>query len=87
MLTVAQPGLLRDQFYFTLAELNAANRDCVAAINAKTLRKIWQSPRYCWRSFPALGAMAAIGYSYAEWKRLNTWRGFERPNSQSKIED
>ena len=41
---------LRNRRFFSLAELNAAIRDCVTAINAKVMRTHRQEPRTsCWR--------------------------------------
>jgi transposase len=62
---------LRDQKFLSLAELNAAIRDCVTAINTKTMRKIGQSRAVLLETLdrPALGALPATAYSYAEWRR------------------
>jgi hypothetical protein len=39
---------LRHRRFFSLAELNAAIRDCVAAINAKVMRRVGKSRNvYC----------------------------------------
>jgi transposase len=62
---------LRNQTFFSLAELNAAIRDCVAAINAKVMRKIGQSRAALLEAIdrPALSALPETAYSYADWKR------------------
>ncbi len=62
---------LRNQRFFSLAELNAAIRDCAAAINAKIMRKIGQSRAALLEMLdrPALSALPTTAYSYAEWKR------------------
>jgi transposase len=62
---------LRNRRFFSLAELNAAIRDCVMAINAKILRRFGQSRNELLETLdrPALNALPATPYSYAEWKR------------------
>jgi transposase len=62
---------LRNRTFFSLAELNAAIRDCVAAINAKVMRKIGSSRVQLLETLdrPALKPLPAEPYEYAEWKR------------------
>jgi transposase len=62
---------LRNCRFFSLAELNAAIRDCVAAINAKVMRGIGASRKELLETLdrPALGALPDAAYCYAEWKR------------------
>ncbi len=62
---------LRNRRFFSLAELNAAIRDCVTAINAKVMRRIGKSRNELLETLdrPALNALPATPYSYAEWKR------------------
>ena len=62
---------LRNRTFFSLAELNAAIKDCVAAINAKVMRKIGASRAELLETLdrPALKTLPATAYEYAEWKR------------------
>ena len=62
---------LRNRRFFSLAELNAAIRDCVATINAKVMRRIGKSRNELLETLdrPALNALPTTPYSYAEWKR------------------
>jgi transposase len=62
---------LRNVRFFSLAELNVAIRDCVATINAKVMRRLAKSRVELLETIerPALGALPAAAYSYAEWKR------------------
>jgi len=62
---------LRNRRFFSLAELNAAIRDCVMAINAKIMRRVGKSREELLATLdgPALKALPATPYSYAEWKR------------------
>src|SRR6202795_105768 len=62
---------LRNRRFFSLAELNAAIRDCVAAVNAKIMRRVGKSRNELLETLdrPALNALPATPYSYAEWKR------------------
>jgi len=62
---------LRNRTFFSLAELNAAIKDCVAAINAKVMRKIGASRAELLETLdrPALKRLPATAYEYAEWKR------------------
>src|ERR1700680_3024593 len=62
---------LRNRRFFSLAELNAAIRDCVTAINAKILRRFGKSRNELLETLdrPAFNALPATPYSYAEWKR------------------
>jgi hypothetical protein len=64
-------GRLRNRRFFSLDELNAAVRDCVTAINAKAMRRIGKSRNELFASLdrPALKALPAERYQYAEWKR------------------
>jgi transposase len=62
---------LRNRRFFSLAELNAAVRDCVTAINAKIMRRVGKSRHELLATLdgPALNALPTTPYSYAEWKR------------------
>ena len=62
---------LRHRRFFSLAELNAAIRDCVAAINIKVMRHVGKSRNELLETIdrPALNALPTTPYSYAEWKR------------------
>ena len=62
---------LRNQRFFSLAELNVAIRACVATINSKIMRGFGQSRNDLLATIdrPALGALPATAYAYAEWKR------------------
>ena len=62
---------LRNQTFFSLAELNAAIRDCVTAINAKVMRRVGKSRAELLETIdrPALKALPNEPYAYAEWKR------------------
>jgi transposase len=62
---------LRNRTFFSLAELNAAIRDCVAAINAKTMRHIGKSRAELLETLdrPALKALPNLPYVYAQWQR------------------
>ena len=62
---------LRNRTFFSLAELNAAIRDCVAAINAKSMRHIGKSGAELLEVLDrtALKALPNTPYAYAEWQR------------------
>ncbi len=62
---------LRNVTFFSLAELNAAIRDCVAAINAKVMRRVGHSRAELLETLdrPALKGLPNEPYAYAEWKR------------------
>ena len=62
---------LRNRCFFSLDELNAAIRECVADLNAKIMRKFGKSRRELLETLdrPALKALPAEPYRYAEWKR------------------
>jgi transposase len=62
---------LRNRTFFSLAELNAAIVECVAAINAKVMRRVGKSRAELLDELerPALKPLPATPYSYAEWKR------------------
>jgi len=62
---------LRHRRFFSLAELNAAIRDCLAAINTKVMRHVGKSRNELLETIdrPALNALPTTPYSYAEWKR------------------
>jgi len=62
---------LRNRRFFSLEELNAAIRECVADLNAKVMRKIGKSRAELLETIdrPALGALPAEPYRYAEWKK------------------
>ena len=58
---------LRHRRFFSLAELNAAIRDCVTAINAKVMRRIGKSRNELLETLdrPALNALPNAAYCYA----------------------
>ena len=62
---------LRNVTFFSLAELNAAIRDCVTTINAKVMRRVGQSRVELLETLdrPALKALPNEPYEYAEWKK------------------
>src|SRR5208282_2454715 len=62
---------LRKRRFFSLNELNAAIRVCVAAINAKVMRTFGKSRRELLDAveWPALKGLPVEPYQYAEWKR------------------
>jgi hypothetical protein len=62
---------LRNQRFFSLAELNVAIGECAAAISAKVMRKIGNSRAELLETLdrPALCAPPVAPYSYADWKR------------------
>ena len=62
---------LRNVTFFSLAELNIAIRDCVAAINAKVMRRVGKSRTELLEALerPALKGLPNEPYAYAEWKR------------------
>src|SRR5258706_15800328 len=62
---------LRNRRFFSLVELNAAIRECVADLNAKVMRKIGKSRAELLETIdrPALDALPAEPYRYAEWKK------------------
>ena len=62
---------LRNTTFFSLADLNAAIRDCVTTINAKVMRRVGQSRTELLETLdrPALKALPNEPYEYAEWKR------------------
>lgn len=62
---------LRNRTFFSLAELNAAIRECVTAINAKVMRRVGRSRAELLQTLerPALKALPVEPYAYAEWKR------------------
>jgi transposase len=62
---------LRNRHFFSLIDLNAAIRECVADLNAKVMRKIGKSRAELLETIdrPALDALPAEPYRYAEWKK------------------
>ena len=62
---------LRNRRFFSLVDLNAAIRECVADLNAKVTRKIGKSRAELLETLdrPALDALPAEPYRYAEWKK------------------
>jgi transposase len=64
-------GRLRNRRFFSLAELNDATRECTKAINVKVMKRLNKSRNELFASLdrPALKALPAERYSYAEWKR------------------
>jgi transposase len=64
-------GRLRNRHFFSLDELNAAVRDCVTAINAKTMQRLGKSRNELFATLdrPALKPLPIERYQYAEWRR------------------
>jgi transposase len=62
---------LRNRRFFSLDELNAEIRVCVATINAKVMKKFAKSRRELLETIdrPALKELPSEPYRYAEWKR------------------
>lgn len=62
---------LRHRRFFSLTELNAAIAGLLAALNARQMRKIGASRRQLFEAIdaPALAALPAEPYEYAEWKK------------------
>jgi transposase len=62
---------LRNTTFFSLADLNTAIRACVAAINAKVMRRVGKSRVELLETLerPALKSLPSEPYAYAEWKR------------------
>jgi transposase len=62
---------LRNRRFLSLQELNAAIRECVTDLNAKIMRKIGKSRAELLETIdrPALDALPAEPYRYAEWKK------------------
>ena len=62
---------LRNQRFFSLHELNAAIRMCIADLNAKIMRKLGMSRNELFAEIdrPALKALPSTPYQYAEWKK------------------
>jgi len=62
---------LRNRRFFSLDELNAEIRVCVATINAKVMKKFAKSRRELLETIdrPALKELPGEPYRYAEWKR------------------
>jgi transposase len=62
---------LRNRRFFSLDELNAEVRECVATINAKVMKKFAKSRLELLETIdrPALKGLPSEPYRYAEWKR------------------
>jgi transposase len=62
---------LRNRAFFSLADLNAEIRACVAAINAKVMRRLGKSRVQLLEELerPALKALPDKPFEYASWKR------------------
>ena len=75
---------LRNVTFFSLAELNVAIKDCVAAINAKVMRRVGKSRAELLETLdrPALKGLPNEPYPYAEWKRARV-----APDYHIDIED
>ena len=61
---------LRNRQFFSLADLNAAIRDCVTDLNSRTSRHLGASRRALFEQLdrPALKALPAEPFEFAEWK-------------------
>ena len=68
-------GRLRRQTFFSLAEANQAIAGMVERINDHVMRRLGVSRRHLFETVerPALAALPASGYEFAEW-RLRGWR-------------
>ena len=68
---------LRNRQFFSLAELNAAIRDCVTDLNARVSRHLGASRKALFESLdvPALKPLPVEPYVYAEWKQCRA--GFD----------
>jgi transposase len=62
---------LRNHRFFSLEELNAAVRECVADLNNRVMRKIGKSRQELFEMLdrPALDPLPDEPYRYAEWKK------------------
>ena len=62
---------LRNRRFFSLDDLNTTIRECVAELNTKIMRKLGKSRAELLETIerPALKALPAEPYRYAEWKR------------------
>ena len=62
---------LRNHRFFSLTELNAAVRECVADLNNRIMRKLGKSRRELFEMLdqPTLAALPDEPYAYAEWKK------------------
>jgi transposase len=62
---------LRNRAFYSLAELNAAIRECLEILNNKPMRALKRSRRELWIELdrPALKPLPAKRYEFAEWKR------------------
>ena len=69
---------LRNRTFFSLAELNLGVRDCVAAINAKIMRRVGQSRAELLETVdrPALKGLPSEPYAWAAWKRARVARDY-----------
>ena len=63
-------AVLRNRTFFSLAELNAAIRECVESINARIMKKLGVSRRELFEQLdrPALRPLPAGRYEMARWK-------------------
>lgn len=61
---------LRNRQFFSLADLNAAIRECVTQLNSRTSRHLGASRRALFEQLdrPALKALPAEPFEFAEWK-------------------
>ena len=69
---------LRNVTFFSLAELNVAIRACVAAINAKVMRRVGKSRAELLETLdrPALKGLPSKPYAYATWKKARVARDY-----------
>ena len=69
---------LRNRTFFSLAELNLSVRDCVAAINAKIMRRVGKSRAELLETLdrPALKGLPSEPYAYATWKKARVARDY-----------
>jgi hypothetical protein len=69
---------LRNRRFFSLADLNAAIRDCVTDLNARVSRHLGASRARLFEDLerPALKPLPAEPYAYAEWKQCRGKRTF-----------
>jgi transposase len=62
---------LRNRVFHSLAELNAATRDCLEVMNHKPMRQLKKSRHQLWLELdrPALKALPASRYEFAAWEK------------------
>jgi transposase len=63
---------LRDRVFFSLAELNAAISELMVELNSRSFKKLPgnRASQFSAIDRPALRALPAVSYEYAEWRRV-----------------